>query len=89
MKELYTLFYHTRESALQISANHVFQKKLNSKKEKKLKIFKKILKIFRENFFPNFFGLLRFHIQFGACLRKFWGSRPAGLGEDRERTDST
>jgi hypothetical protein len=25
---------------------------------------------------PNFFGLSRFHIQFGACLRKFGGLSP-------------
>jgi hypothetical protein len=53
------------------------------------KIQKKNLKIFREIFFPIFFGLSRFHIQFRACLRKFGGSRPAGLGGDRECTDST
>jgi hypothetical protein len=82
-------FVNTRGSALQISANHVFKKKLNSKKKFKKKIQKKILKIFREIFFLNFFGLSRFHIQFGACLRTFGGSRPASLGGDRERTYST
>jgi hypothetical protein len=70
----------TRESALQISANHVFQKKLNSNKKKfrknfKKKFQKKFQKIFREIFFSNFFWAItrRFHIQFGACLRKFGG----------------
>jgi hypothetical protein len=59
------------------------QKKFNQKK-----IHKKIRK-FSVNFFVNFFWLSRFHIKFGACLRKFGESRPAGLGGDRERTDST
>jgi hypothetical protein len=36
-----------------------------------------------------FFGLLVFRSQFGGCLQKFGGSRPAGLGEDRDCTDST
>jgi hypothetical protein len=45
---------------------------------------------FSENFFfQNYFGLSRFHIQYGACLRNFGGSRPAGLGGDRECTDMT
>jgi hypothetical protein len=62
-----------------------FDKKNLTKKNFK----KKNQKIFREIFFSIFFWLSRFHIQFGACLRKFGGARPAGLGGDRERTDST
>jgi hypothetical protein len=40
------------------------------------KFQKKNQKIFREIFFSNFFWLSRFHIQFGACLRKFGGLGP-------------
>jgi hypothetical protein len=40
------------------------------------KNFKKNQKIFREIFFSIFFWLSRFHIQFGACLRKFGGLGP-------------
>jgi hypothetical protein len=39
--------------------------------------------------FSIFFWLSKFHSQFGVCLQKFGGSRPAGLGGDRECTDST
>jgi hypothetical protein len=69
---------YTRGSALQILASHFFKK--NSKKNLK----KKFLKIFRE-----FFWLSTFRSQFGVCLRKFGESRPAGLGGDRDCTDST
>jgi hypothetical protein len=59
------LFEVTRGSALQISANHVFQK--NSEN-------------LPWNFFPIFFWFLTFRSQFGVRLRNFWGSRHAGLG---------
>jgi hypothetical protein len=61
------------------------QKKIKQKKNFTKKKFTK----FSVNFFFILFCLSRFHIQFGACLRKIGGSRPAGLGGDRERTDST
>jgi hypothetical protein len=70
---------NTRRSALQISANQVFKKK-------KIKFFfqKTILNILREIFFFKFFWQSTFRSQFGASLRNFLGSRPAGLGGDRE-----
>jgi hypothetical protein len=37
---------------------------------------KKFWKFSVKFFFPNFFGLSRFHIQFGACLRKFALQQP-------------
>jgi hypothetical protein len=51
--------------------------------------FLKILKNFREIFFLHFFWQSTFHIQFGVCLRKFGGSRPAGLAVKGIRTNST
>jgi hypothetical protein len=51
---------------------------MNSKKFKKFK--KKCL---------IFFWQSRFHIQFGVCLRKFGGSRPAGLAVKGIRTNRT
>jgi hypothetical protein len=50
---------------------------------------KKSFDNFSWNFFSIFFWLSWFHVKFGVCLRKFGGSRPAGLGGDRECTDST
>jgi hypothetical protein len=63
-----------------------FQKKKFKKKNFTKKNF---TKFFVHFFFQIFFWLSRFHIIFGACLPKFGGSRPASLGGDRERTDST
>jgi hypothetical protein len=51
--------------------------------------FSKNIIIFRDFFFQFVFWLSWYHIQFGVCLQKFWGSRPTGLGGDRERTNST
>jgi hypothetical protein len=55
------------------------------------KFFKKknVKKISMNFFLPIFFWQSRFHIQFGVCLRKFGGSRLAGLAVKRIRTDST
>jgi hypothetical protein len=40
------------------------------------------------NFFFNFVWLSVFRSQFGVCLQKLGGSRPAGLGGDINCTDS-
>jgi hypothetical protein len=54
--------------------------------KKHLKYFFK--KKFRD-FFLHFLGLSVIPSQFGVCLQTFWGSRPAGLGGDRDCTNST
>jgi hypothetical protein len=40
-------------------------------------------------FFKFFFVPTAFYVQFGVCLQKFGGSRPAGLGGDKHGTNST
>jgi hypothetical protein len=56
------------------------------KKNRQKNYFKKNSEIFREIFFSNFFWLSVLCSQFGVCLQKFGGSRPAGLGGDRDCT---
>jgi hypothetical protein len=62
-----------------------FSKKIFTKKNFK----KKILKISVNFFFKFFFVPTAFYVQFGVCLQKFGGSRPAGLGGDKHGTNST
>jgi hypothetical protein len=50
---------------------------------------KKISKKKNSIIFFSFFWLSVFRSQFGACLPKFGLSRPAGLGGDRDCTNST
>jgi hypothetical protein len=73
---------------LRYAALRVFMEKISKNSTKKILRKKKNLK-FSVNFFFNFFCLTVFYVQFGACLRKFGGSRPAGLGGDRDCTNST
>jgi hypothetical protein len=67
----------------------VFIEKLCLKKISKKKSPKKISKKKNSIFFFSFFWLSVFRSQFGACLPKFGLSRPAGLGGDRDCTNST
>jgi hypothetical protein len=54
------------------------------------KIQKKIQKIFREIFFSKFFWAITVpHPIWSMPAKIFGGARPAGLGGDRERTNST
>jgi hypothetical protein len=46
-------------------------------------------KIDQKNIFFAIGAVHVFRSQFGVCLQKFGGSRPAGLGGDRDCTDST
>jgi hypothetical protein len=77
--------FNTRRSALQISANHVFKKKFKKTKT----ISKQFLKFFREIFFSKFFWAITVPHPIWSMPAKIGGSRPAGLGGDRECTDST
>jgi hypothetical protein len=84
-------FLNTRGSALQISANHVFKnKKFSLKKTFKKPFFlKTILNISMKFFCRFFFGYQRDVPQPIWGMRNFRGSRPTGLGGDRECTDNT
>jgi hypothetical protein len=53
-----------------------------------LRVFKKNLKNIFLIFFLQFFVPTAFHVEFGVCLQKYWGSRPACLGGDIHRTNS-
>jgi hypothetical protein len=51
--------------------------------------FRYLIRNFREIFFFKFFLLTALFMLQRVCLQTFGGSRPDGLGGDRERTDST
>jgi hypothetical protein len=61
------------------------KKKIQKKNSKKIQ--KKFQNFLLSNFFPAFYCILRFYIQFGICLRKIGGSRQAGLAVKGIRTN--
>jgi hypothetical protein len=67
-------------------------KKISPKKFHGKKIQKKISKKFHEFFFSTFFlaiGVPQSAANLGYACKKIWGSRPAGIGGDRDCTNST